>query len=474
MAVTTNVPPITFDTASGFTSPTQVDIFNGVFADINAAFGGGLNPGLSTPQGQLASSFTAIIAEVYDTFVDLTNQTNPDFAEGVFQDAIGQLYNVPRTASESTVVQATCTGGSNFKLLAGALAKAADSNIYTSTQDIQFDGTGVGVGQFACNVPGPISCPANTLNAIYQTVPGWDSINNLADGVEGNLTESRADYAARMAASVGINSIGSLPSVQGAVLNVAGVLDAYVTENTANSPVTIGGVTLAAHSIYVAAVGGLAADVATAIWSKKAPGCAYNGNTTVTIQDMSPGYSPPFPSYNVTFEIPPSLPILFAVNIVNSAQVPANAATLIQNAILSAFAGADGGSRARIGSTVYASRYYSAIASLGSWAQIVSLKVGSFNTAAASFTAALAGTTLTVSAVASGTIAIGQTVLDASGNVLAGTVIQTGASLSWVVNKTQTVGSEAMFGVLADRDSVVVNINQSPTANANNIVVTLV
>ena len=34
-------------------------------ADINAAFGGGVNPSLSTPQGQIASSDTAIIADSY-------------------------------------------------------------------------------------------------------------------------------------------------------------------------------------------------------------------------------------------------------------------------------------------------------------------------------------------------------------------------------------------------------------------------
>ena len=54
MAVTTNVPPITFNTATGFTGPTQQDILTGVQQDFNAAFGGGLNPSLSTPQGQLA------------------------------------------------------------------------------------------------------------------------------------------------------------------------------------------------------------------------------------------------------------------------------------------------------------------------------------------------------------------------------------------------------------------------------------
>ncbi len=54
-----------------------------------------------------------------------------------------------------------------------------------------------------------------------------------------------------------------------------------------------------------------------------------------------------------------------------------------------------------------------------------------------------AGTVLTVSSVQTGTIATGQTVIDPSVNnlVQAGTVIQSGASLSWVVNGSQNVGA---------------------------------
>ncbi len=73
------------------------------------------------------------------------------------------------------------------------------------------------------------------------------------------------------AASVALNSRGSLPSVLGAVLAVPNVIDAYVTENTQNTAQTIGGVSLAANSLYVCTSGGASADIARAIWSRKAP-----------------------------------------------------------------------------------------------------------------------------------------------------------------------------------------------------------
>ncbi len=59
-----HVPPIVFSPA-GLTVPQPTEVLAGVFADIDEAFGGGLNPALETPQGQLATSQAAIIADSY-------------------------------------------------------------------------------------------------------------------------------------------------------------------------------------------------------------------------------------------------------------------------------------------------------------------------------------------------------------------------------------------------------------------------
>jgi hypothetical protein len=465
----TNVPPITFG-PNGPVAPSESAILAGVQADLNAAFGGNLNPSLSTPQGQIASSEAAIIGQSNDEFLFLANNFDPAFASGRYQDALARIYFIERLPAQPTVVQALCTGLDGVIIPAGALAQAADGNIYTCTEAGTIQGGSVTL-PFACNVPGPIACPADSLNVIYQAIFGWNTINNPGDGVEGNVVESRAQFEARRAASVGKNSIGSLSSILGAVLDVAGVLDAYVTENTANSPATIGGVSLAAHSVFVAVVGGAALDVATAIWSKKAPGCDYNGNTVETVQDTNSGYAQPYPSYQVTFETPAALPVFFKVNIANNPQVPANAVTLIQNAIIAAFAGADGGARARIGSTIYASRFYAPIAALGPWVQIISIVIGSANNPAAAFNGSIAATALTVD---SGTgIANGQILTDATGDVLPGTAIVSGSGTAWVVSNSQTVATEPMNTVAPALNDVVVNINQSPTINALDIAVTL-
>lgn len=370
----TNVPKPAFG-ARGFVAPLESEILAGVQEDFNAAFGGNLNPALETPQGQLAVSLTAVIGYCNDLFTHYCNQVDPAFSEGRMQDAIARLYFLDRDPAEPTIVIANCVGLSGTIIPVGSLARAADGNVYSSTVAATIPIGGTIAVTFACITPGPIACPAGSLTTIYRAIPGWDSVTNPADGVLGRDVETRADFEARRAASVALNAVGTLPAIKANVLNVPDVLDVYATENYTAAPVTTGGVTIPAHCLYVAVSGGLAADVAKAIWQKKPPGCAMHGNTTVVVEDDNSGYSYPYPSYSVKFETPTPTPVLFVVTIVDGPDVPADAVSQVQAAIINAFTGGDGGERARIGATLFASRFYAPVAALGPWVKIVSITV---------------------------------------------------------------------------------------------------
>jgi hypothetical protein len=386
--MTTNVPAVQF-TPTGVVVPAASDVLAGVQVDNNTAFGGNLNPSLSTPQGQLASTLTAIIADKNAQIANIANQVDPAFAAGRWQDALGRIYFLTRVVAAGTVVQATCLGLAGVVIPVGSLAKDTSGNIYSCTQAGTIPVGGSIVLAFTCTTVGPIACPIGALNAIYQAIPGWDSINNLAAGVVGNLVESRTAFELRRKASVALNAQGSLASIYGAVLNVAGVIDAYVYENDTNAAITAGATnySLAANSLYVAVVGGLAQDIANAIWLKKSPGCNTNGNTSVTVIDNS-GYSYPYPTYTIKFNAPTALPILFAVQIQNNPNLPANIVALVQNAIIAAFNGTDGGSRARIGSTIVAGRFYADVAATSPYTSVLSILLG---TATATLTSVVVG-----------------------------------------------------------------------------------
>lgn len=437
--MTTNVPPVQF-TLTGFVEPPESAVLAGVQQDINAAFGGTLNFGTTTgsitnptPQGQLAASMAAIIGYVNDTFLFYSSQTDPAFAEGRMQDAIGRIYYVERIPQTATTLALQCVGASGTTIPVNAQVVDPSNNLYSCLTGGTIGTNGTVSLNFTANTSGFLALPPSV--AIFQAVSGWDTAT-IISGTQGQNAESRAAFENRRSLSTAANSNGSLPSILGAVLGVPGVTQAFVYENTSSSPTIHGGLTVAANSVYVAVAGGTPSAVAQAIWSRKGTGCAYGaGNTTVTVLDQSPGYSVPFPSYQVTYQIPNPLPLLFAVSIVNSISIPANATALIQQAIVNANAGQPNalnivdGPQSTIGSKIWSSRFIPSVSALGPWAEgnVISLQIGSNNDPdAVSFFGYCNGTSLTVTGTLSGgVISVGQTlsVSNGSGVILPGTTI---------------------------------------------------
>jgi uncharacterized phage protein gp47/JayE len=377
--MTTSVPPVTF-TPTGLVVPSEAAVLAGVQADINAAFGGNLNPALNTPQGQLASSLAAIIANQCNAlFAQFVNQVDPDTASGFMQDAIARIYFLTRNPGVPSAAQCLCVGLSGVEIPLGALAADVSGNLWVCQQAGTIGISGNITLPFACAVVGPTACPANSISTIYQAIPGWDSITNPTEGVAGADVETQQEFAFRRQETVAANAHGSLPAIYGAVFEVPDVIDVYAIENTTSATVNTGvtNYPVAGHSIYVAVVGGAAQAIANAIWTKKDVGAGYNGNTTETVTDPS-GYSNPVPSYAVSFEIPTAVPILYAVVLVDSPDLPANIIQLVQTAIVNWFTGATQGStRARIGSLILAATYYAPVLAIGPEVSVLSILLGS-------------------------------------------------------------------------------------------------
>lgn len=306
MANTTNVPTPVF-TPTGLVLPQEAAILAGVQQDYNAAFGGNLNPQLTSPQGQLCSSTTAMIANGNTVFATFVNQVDPDTATGFMQDAIGRIYFMNRNPAVPTSVNVLCTGVLGTEIIVGALVQDTSGNIYACTQAGEIPIGGSITLPFANVIAGPTACPANTVTRIYQSINGWESVNNVSPGTAGSNVESPAAFEYRRKQSVGINAQGSIPAVYAAVFAVPNVIDVFVTQN--NTSATIAGplngnpnstnYPVPPHSLYVAVTGGAALAVATAIWQNANVGAAYpatfvgTGSQTgsvVTISATTLGY----------------------------------------------------------------------------------------------------------------------------------------------------------------------------------------
>ncbi len=474
------VPQPTFG-PQGFQAPAESDILTGVSADINAALGGGINPALNTPQGQLASSETASIGAANDILLYVLSQFDPSFAQGRAQDALARIYFLERNPAQPSVVQAQCVGALGVQINAYQQSfKDTAGNVWTCTQSGTFTASGVLLLPFACGTGGPVALPAGSTASVLNGTPGWDTVTITQDAVIGSLVERRAAFETRRSQSVAINSNGWLPAIRGAVLAVPGVIDAFVIDNPLGTSALVGGVTLVANSLYVCVAGGAALAVAQAIFSRRAPGCNYNGNTTIQVQDMQGGYVAPYPTYSITFQTAQTQDVAVSVVIANSSLVPNNAAFLIQTAIVNAFAGLDGGPRARIGVETRASRFYSTIAALGPWAQVVDILVGGVPMATTVFVGSITATTLTVTQIgaSSSPISVGQIIDDTTGAITTATTVTgfgtgTGGTGTYTVSTSQTVATETIYAFTASAFRVPTNIDHIPTVDPGNISVTL-
>ena len=372
LPIVSSVPQLQW-TDTGIILPIESDVLAGVQADINTAFGITLNPALETPQGQLATTMAAVIADKDAQIAWIANQVDPQYADGDFQDGIARIYFITRKPALPTVVTVTLTGLNGTVVPAGMLAQDATLNTYVNTGDATIGSSGTVTATFENIVTGPIPCLAGKLNRVYQAISGWDAITNPSDGVIGRPVETRAEFEYRRQNSVAKNAHGTLDSILGAVFSVSGVQDAYAIQNNTNTMITAGSTStpLLPHSVYISVIGGTDSDVGMAIHSKKDVGCDMNGNTTYIAEDVN--YPPPYPTYQIKFERPSTLPVSFTVKVASNPYLPPDLTTQIQNSIVNRFRGLDGTVRERIGGRILASRYYGAVAMISPYAQIISI-----------------------------------------------------------------------------------------------------
>ncbi|MCU5775135.1 baseplate J/gp47 family protein [Erwiniaceae bacterium BAC15a-03b] len=364
VTVTTAVPSVTFSDI-GVSVPDEVDILNGRLSDLDVATGGGMSKSLTTPQGQIAMSDTAIIADKNDSLALLANQVNPDYASGRMQDAIGQIYFIDRIPAIGTTVTATCTGLVGTIIPANSIAQDDSGFLYYSLASATIPATGSVNVVFQNQATGAIACPIGALNTIYRAITGWSGITNQTAGVLGNEVEGRANFEYRRKQSVAGNAKNQLGSIYANVLAVSGVTDAYVTQNNTAETVNKGftNFPLPAHSLYVAVYGGTQEEIANAIFQKLPPGPPMVGNNSYTVYDED-HYVQPYPDYEIKWQTPTAINLHVKVELADNNFMPSDIVDQVKDSVIAAFNGEDGGTRARIGSVIYAGRYYAGVTSI--------------------------------------------------------------------------------------------------------------
>ena len=262
---------------------------------IQAIYGPGVNVGPSTPDGQLIAILAQVGEDLRELLVLINAGFDPDQAEGATLDQRVALNNIKRNSGTFTTVQVTLTLTKAAALVgldsqAGVINPAVP-NLYTvkdsggglwyllASQTIAAAGTYTYIFQAA--TLGAVQVTAGSITTPVTIVPGVSGINNASGAlVQGVAEETDAALKIRRRSSTAISATGYLDTLQAALANLLGVTGAWVDENNSGSTDSYGTPT---GTIWCIVQGGVPAQIAQTIYSKRNLGAAMRGAQSFTI-----------------------------------------------------------------------------------------------------------------------------------------------------------------------------------------------
>jgi uncharacterized phage protein gp47/JayE len=319
--------------STGFSTKTRQDIID----EINTSLKDNIDPNLNTEStsilGQLVGIMADQLSQNWDVLNDVYDSQYPDSAAATSLDNVSSITGTTRlvaTASTATLIvtgdnatvlplgrQARVSAGGIFETdvnvtINTATAWAATTaysvgdlvrndspdNIYvcitagtsagsggpTGTGTAIVDGTvtwryvGLGAGYntvaATATETGVVAAQAYQITEIVTAVSGWKGVNNLADATTGTAEETDPALRARRESRLAAAGKGTVASIRAALLEVSGVTNAFVFENTTD---VTDGDGLPPHSIQCTVVGGTDVAVAQSIFDNKAAGIATYG-----------------------------------------------------------------------------------------------------------------------------------------------------------------------------------------------------
>lgn len=267
--------------------------------DFRDIFGSGAVVDADTPNGQLVGSESNHRINVAQNNATVANQINPNFASGVWLDALWALLGGARTPATFSTVTAEITGVAGTVVPANSVAATTNGDRFLLTAEVTLV-AGNNTANFQAETAGAIDVPAGSLTTVVSNVLGWETVNNAAAGAAGQAIESEEASRVRRRQTIGANARTVPAAAIAKVLDVAGVLSIAYRDNPNNSPTVIDGINLPANSIYACVEGGTDLDVATALLASKGGGTPWAG-TDVSQAVVEPASGQ---SYTVGFDRP--------------------------------------------------------------------------------------------------------------------------------------------------------------------------
>ena len=278
-------------TNEGFVGKTVEELKAEIEDDQLATISPTLNLAPDQPIGQLNAAFSKKLAELWELGGVAYHGFDRGASEGRLLDNIGDLTGSPREPARKSTVTVTLNLNAGFSQPAGAMmanVTGQPTKLFVNRDAVATVGADAAYeAVFESADYGPVDANAGTLTQITSPITGWNSITNPEDADLGALEEEDAAYRQRQDDELARPGSSTVDSIRTDLLDVKGVLQAYVFENVTLTTDSNG---VPGKAIECVVYDGLtpAADdteIAQAIWDSKPSGAETYGSTTAWATD---------------------------------------------------------------------------------------------------------------------------------------------------------------------------------------------
>ena len=297
------------------------------------ALGADLSLATETPQGQIIDGLSIVLSEIDEAIVALANGHSLDRSSGVAQDDQADLLNVERRRATRSVVTVTMGGIAGTNIPAASRVATAANEVFFTTAGVLIPAAGsMDVEMQSVNF-GAIIASAGGLTTIIDVIAGWESATNSAAASLGDTEETQSEFRLRYRRHTNRNASTPVQAIEGRLLEVAGVTDVLVRDNSTTASVTVQGQAIAARGIYAAVQGGTDASVAATLYAAKTGGAPTVGATTVAVDQLdAAGMS--VGSVNVNFDRVTLTPITVTFTVTSGATFPGDGLMQINDGLV--------------------------------------------------------------------------------------------------------------------------------------------
>lgn len=281
-------------TSTGLTTASQAELVTNFTTAMKSIYGADIDLDSDSPDGQMMMIFIQAVLDLEDLITQVYNMFDPDNAIGNILDQRVAINGIQRQAGTFTVTNITIGTSQSINLYGldqtiqpvFTVSDAAGNLYQLQVTQLGFNPGGGGTAlAFQAAKPGALTPTPNTITVPVTIILGVASINNPTAATSIGLNEETdAALRVRRQQSVSLASQGYLAGLLAALLNLPGMVAAFVYENVTGATNADG---VPGHSIWVIVSGTAAvADIARAIYNKRNAGCGMFGGTTYIITQV--------------------------------------------------------------------------------------------------------------------------------------------------------------------------------------------